>query len=178
MRFMRKDSSLFCWLMAMIIGVMMAPAAHAELMVGDVSLRATVGGMKATGGYVSIHNHGEHDDRLVGVTAAFAKKSEIHTMETVDGVMKMRPMANGLVIPAGEIMVLKPGGMHLMFMGLDEALAPGSMYQVILQFETAGDIRVKATAKRPGDIKVMMNHDDHDDHDEHTGHDDHSDHNH
>ena len=176
--------SLVC---AVVLIVGAASGAVADLMVGEVGLRATVGGMKATGGYVTIHNHGDQDDRLVGVQAPFAKRSEIHTMEAVDGVMKMRPVDGGLHIPAGGELVLKPGGQHLMFMGLTEALAPGSMHAVTLQFENAGLVTVMAQAKRPADLRAGMhsdhNHSGHDhsehehsDHDDHSGHDDHSDH--
>ena len=167
--------SMMC---AVLFVVGVTSGAVADLMVGEVGLRATVGGMKATGGYVTIHNHGHHDDRLVGVQAPFAKRSEIHTMETVDGVMKMRPVEGGLPIPAGGMVVLKPGGLHLMFMGLTAALAPGSMHEITLQFENAGAMTVTAHAKRPADLRSNQHVEhDHSEHD-HSDHGDHSEHNH
>lgn len=175
------------FLIMLVVALAHPMSAHAEIMVGEVSVRATVGGMQATGGYVSIHNHGDQDDRLVGVEAAFAERAEIHTMETVDGVMKMRPLAGGLALPAMSHVVLKPGGLHMMFMGLQGPIIPGSTHSITLQFERAGGITVTATGKRPGDIAVPAHgehsmhgdhaaHAGHDDHDDHKGHDDHKNH--
>ncbi len=138
--------------------------AGAHIMVDDVVIRATAGGMTATGGYATIRNHGDTDDRLVGVQADFAGKAEIHTMENVDGVMKMRPLANGVLVPASGMLTLAPGGKHLMFMALDGVMEPGSMKSVTLVFEKAGEIAVMAHVKKPGDIAKAG-------HDDHSGHD-------
>lgn len=161
-----------------LVNVSSLARADDRITIGEVTIRATVGNMSATGGYVTITNHGTESDRLVGVSAPFAKKSEIHMMEHVDGVMKMRAMANGAPIPAGSMLVLKPGGKHLMFMGLEDALAPNSMQTVTLQFEKAGAKTVRAHVKRPGDLKAMMDgkHSGHSDHGDHDGHDHHGDH--
>ena len=88
-------------------------------------------GMMATGGYLSLHNHGDSADRLTGVSAGFAK-SEIHEM-THDNGHEMRPVKDGVEIPAGGMVTLKPGGLHLMFMGLSEPLKPGRMLEVTLE---------------------------------------------
>ncbi len=62
---------------------------------------------------------GASADTLVSVSTPAAERGEIHDMTmTDDGVMKMRHLADGLEIPAGGTVELKPGGMHLMFLGL------------------------------------------------------------
>ena len=117
-----------------------------------VEIRATVPGMTASGGYVVIMNHGHMADRLVEVSADFAKKAEIHEMLNDNGVMKMRQRTQGIEIPAHGKVALKPGGMHLMFMGLTQTLNAGDELEVTLTFESGHVMTVPATVKRPGDI--------------------------
>ena len=119
-----------------------------------VQLRATVPGMTATGGYLTIHNQTGEADRLVGVTADFAAKAEIHTMVHDKGVMRMRALPNGIEIPAGGTVALAPGGLHLMLMGLDRTLEPGQTLEVELTFASGRTLRLSAHVKRPGDIAV------------------------
>ena len=101
-----------------------------------------------------IHNHGRKADRLIGVSAEFAAKSEIHEMIHDNGVMKMRPLDGGIEIPAGGMVTLKPGGMHLMLMGLAEPLEPGRMLEITLEFASGHSIRVPAHVKGPADITI------------------------
>ena len=141
---------------ALFIGLLASGAATASAMEGlkasDVQIRATTPGMTATGGYVTIHNHSDEADRLVGVAADFAAKAEIHTMANENGVMKMRPLPDGIEIPAGGMVELAPGGMHLMLMGLKQTLEAGQMLEVELTFASGRTLRLPAHVKRPGDI--------------------------
>ena len=93
--------------------------------------RATPPGAKAAGGFVTIVNGGEEDDRLISAEAAFAGRVELHTMDMTDGVMKMRHLPEGIPVPAGETVNLAPGGLHVMFMepgGADCRGRPGSRH--------------------------------------------------
>ena len=127
---------------------------HFKVETSDIQLRATMPGMAATGGYLTIHNHGHMADRLVGVSADFAAKSEIHEMIHDNGVMKMRPLSKGIEIPAGGMVMLKPGGLHLMFMGLAEPLKPGRMLEITLEFGSGHSVTVPAHVKGPADITI------------------------
>ena len=124
------------------------------LMASDVQVRATAPGMMATGGYLTIHNHSDKAARLVGVAADFATKAEIHSMVHENGVMKMRPLPEGIEIPAGGTVKLAPGGLHLMLMGLTQILQAGQMLEVELTFASGQTLRVPAYVKRPGEISV------------------------
>lgn len=104
--------------------------------------RATPTGAKAGGGYVSITNNGAVPDRLVAVATPIAAKAEIHQMKMDGGTMIMRPLTDGLSIPAGETVDLKPGGYHLMFMGLNSAIREGASVPVTLTFDGAGNVDV------------------------------------
>ena len=127
--------------------------------IGTVQIRATAPGMAVTGGYVTITNNGQAGDRLVGASAGFAKRVEIHEMIHDNGVMKMRQRSGGIEIPAGETVMLKPGGLHIMFMGLGETMAPGDMRDVTLEFASGHVVSVPAMVLKPGDIKMDDGHD-------------------
>jgi copper(I)-binding protein len=101
-----------------------------------------------TGGmFMTITNNTGAADRLVGGASTLAKAIEIH--ETIDdnGVMKMRPVPGGFEIPAGGKLELKPGGKHVMLIGLTAPLVEGQEVEVTLNFEKAGAITVKAPVK-------------------------------
>ena len=135
---------------------------HHGLMIKDVIIRATAPSAGATAGYLIIHNHTKADDRLIAVKADFARKSEIHEMKLVGDVMKMRPVEGGLLIPAGGMVLLKKGGNHLMFMGLNEQIKHEQNYEITLIFETAGEIKINAdTISLSGKASSKTGHADH-----------------
>lgn len=136
---------------------------HGELMLHDVFVRAVLPGSKVTAGYLDIINKGAGDDRLIGVALVGADKSEIHNMEVDNGIMKMRPLADGLIIPAGGKVSLKPGGLHLMFMKLTAMPKDGDMASLTLVFEEAGEITISVPVK-----KITMGHDHSKSHKDHS----------
>ena len=124
-----------------------APARAEEVKAGDLVItqawsRATPGGAKVGGGYLTIENKGTAPDRLIGGASDAAGKVEVHEMATTDGVMKMRPVEGGLTIEPGKTVKLAPGGFHLMIMELKSPLKQGGKLPVTLQFEKAGKVAV------------------------------------
>ena len=109
--------------------------------------RAAPEGAKVAAGYVVLKNHGPAADKLIAVTAEIARKAEIHEM-AVDGkgVMTMRPLAGGLEIPSRGEARLEPGGVHIMFMGLERNPKQGETFKGTLTFEKAGAIDVEFSA--------------------------------
>lgn len=105
--------------------------------------RATPGGARVGGGYLKITNTGAETDRLIGGSLPVAASVEVHEMSMTDGVMKMRKLDRGLEIKPGQSVELKPGGYHIMFMGLREGLKPGQPIKGTLQFEKAGVVEVE-----------------------------------
>ena len=93
-----------------------------DLTVTSPWTRATPGGAKIAGGYLKITNNGSSADRFLGAKSEATDRVEIHEMSMSDGVMKMRPLPNGLEIKPGETVELKSGGYHLMFMDLRQSL--------------------------------------------------------
>ncbi|MEM1364597.1 MAG: copper chaperone PCu(A)C [Pseudomonadota bacterium] len=121
--------------------------------VGDLTIdhpvaRATPPNGRVAGGYMTIRNAGSTDDLLLGGAAAYAGDVEVHTM-TMDGdVMKMRELTDGLPIPAGGEVKLRPGGLHVMFMDLAEPLADGEKREAVLRFRDAGEVTVTFNVER------------------------------
>jgi len=70
--------------------------------------------------------------------------------------MKMRLIEGGVPISTGEKLVLAPGGLHVMLMGLNTILAAGSQHNITLVFEKAGEVTLSATAKLPSEISSGM----------------------
>lgn len=106
--------------------------------------------------YLLITNTGDQPDRLLGGETAVAKVVEIHEIvEDERGVKQMRPLADGLEIPAGETVTLQPGGYHLMLIDLTEDLAPGQTFELTLTFAEAGEVtitvEVRARPQRPAE---------------------------
>lgn len=119
-----------------------------EVKIGDLTLvhpyaRATAPGAPVSGGYMTIHNAGSAPDYLIGGSADFAGKIEIHEMVMDGEVMKMRPVEGGLEIPAGGEVELKPGGYHVMFMGLNKQLNVDTYEKAKLVFKNAGEVEVE-----------------------------------
>lgn len=102
--------------------------------------RATPKGALVAAGYLTIENRGNSTDRLLSASASIAGKVEIHEMLDAGGVMRMRPVTEGLTIPAGGRLVLTPGGHHMMFLELRAPFSEGEQIPVALDFEKAGQI--------------------------------------
>ncbi len=105
--------------------------------------RATPGGAQVAGGYMKITNSGTDPDRLTGGTFPNAARFEIHEMKTEGSVVTMRPLPTGLEVKPGETVEFKPGGYHVMFMGLKQGLKEGQTVKGTLTFEKAGTIDVE-----------------------------------
>lgn len=99
-------------------------------------------GASVGAGYMAITNTGPRADTLIGGSVAFAERLELHEMAVVDGVMRMAPLADGLVVPPGETVTLRPGGDHVMFMGLTDPPVAGDAVEVTLRFAVAGDVEI------------------------------------
>ncbi len=113
-----------------------------ELEIEQPVIRATVPNAKVAGGFVIIKNKSAAADRLISGSANFAGRVEIHEMKVVDDIMKMRKMSDGLEIPAGGMVHLKPSGYHIMFMKLTGQMRKGEKQNVKLVFQDAGEIDV------------------------------------
>jgi hypothetical protein len=124
-----------------------ALAQPTQLEVDHAWARATPGKADNGAAYVTITS--PTADRLVSASTPVAKKAELHTMSMQGMVMKMRPIS-GVDIPAGQPVSLKPGGEHIMLMGLNEPLREGQSFPLALDFEKAGPRTVTVTVEKAG----------------------------
>jgi len=136
--------------LALAAGLVIASTAlaqPAQLEVNNAWARATAGKADTGVAYVAIQS--PTADRLMSLSTPAAKKAELHTMSMQGTVMKMRPLS-GLDIPAGQPVMLKPGGDHIMLMGLNKVLRPGETFPLTLDFEKAGSRTVTVTVEKAG----------------------------
>lgn len=118
------------------------PVKAGSLVIDRAWARATPAGASVAAGYLRITNDGKEADRLMGGEAPFAGRVEVHQMSMVNNVMHMRQLTEGLEIKPGQSVELKPGGYHLMFVGVKGRLLQGSHVKATLQFEKAGKVEV------------------------------------
>ena len=111
-------------------------------------IREAPKGKFATAGYLRITNSGKEERKLINVKADFAEISEFHLMEEEYGIMKMIPLEDGILIPAGSSVSLEPGGMHIMFMKLNTSLKLSEKQKINLTFENLGDISISMIVKK------------------------------
>ena len=105
--------------------------------------RATPPTAPSGGGFLMLTNTGKTADRLIAVKSPTAGKVEIHEMKMDGNVMRMRELEKGLEIPPGGSVELKPGGYHIMFMGLKAPFEKDTRVPATLVFEKAGSIDVE-----------------------------------
>ena len=112
--------------------------------------RATPKSATVAGGYLKITNTGSTPDRLIGGSVEVARKLEVHEMSMDGGVMKMRELKNGLEIPGGATVELRPGSVHIMMTNLSRPLSKGEKVKGSLTFEKAGKVEVEFTVEALG----------------------------
>lgn len=127
-----------------------------SLEIGQPWTRVTPKNAPVAGGYLKITNTGTTPDRLLGGSVEVAKRFEIHEMKMDGGVMKMRELKDGLEIPPGATVELKPGSYHIMMMNLSRPLAKGDRIKGTLTFEKAGKVDVEFAVEGIGGSPAGM----------------------
>jgi copper(I)-binding protein len=105
--------------------------------------RATAPGQSVGAGYVTIVNQSGTEDRLMAVTTDISTEVQLHTTSMEGGVMRMRQVVDGIVVPANGSVELKPRGLHIMFVGLKAPLEANATFLAELQFQKAGTMTVR-----------------------------------
>jgi periplasmic copper chaperone A len=137
-----------------IAGLAPRAVAHAytvgALSIGHPWTRATAPSAQVAAGYLTIENKGTQPDRLLSATFSGAAAVEVHEMAVEGGVMRMRELPKGIEIKPGQKVELKPGGYHLMFIGLKGGLTAGAKARGVLIFEQAGRLEVEFNVEAMG----------------------------
>jgi hypothetical protein len=139
--------------LAAVAIAIVAPVAAHDFEAGRLTLqhpwtRATTGQVGA--GFVEIVNAGKAPDQLLSASSTAADKVEIHTMTMDNGIMRMRPLPGGIAVPAGKTASLKPGGNHIMLIGLKAPLVEGALVPLTLNFAKAGPVKVQLKVEAAG----------------------------
>ena len=117
------------------------------LNIEDAWIRLTPPVSKNTAGYFKLINNTSSDVIIVSAESDAAKKAEIHDMKMVDGRMGMVHIPK-LTIKAGDTIELKPGGKHLMLMGLNNPVKDGQLIDVTLNYSDGNSQLVTIPVKR------------------------------
>ncbi len=137
-----------------LLGLAALAANANEFKLGAITIdhpyaRATAPGQPAGGGFLTLRNSGTAGDRLLSASAEVAKTVELHTMKMEGDVMRMRQV-EAIELPAGKAVELKPGGLHIMFIGLKAPLKKGDSFPLKLKFEKAGEVTVQVNVEAAG----------------------------
>lgn len=111
--------------------------------------RATPAAAPAGAAFLTVENPGAEADAIVGAAAPVAGVAELHTHAMEGGVMKMRKVER-IEVPAHGSVDLKPGGLHVMLIGLKAPLAEGQSFPLVLTFAKAGAVETTVTVEGIG----------------------------
>ncbi|PLX37848.1 MAG: hypothetical protein C0606_06180 [Hyphomicrobiales bacterium] len=145
----------------MLFGLAGGIAAASQATVGPLTVsgpfaRATPGAARAGIAYLTIRNAGGEPDRLVSAAADVSDRVELHTHIEDNGILRMRQV-EAIDVPANGMTALKPGGLHVMFIGLKAPLKKGQHFPLSLTFEKAGTVTIEMPV---GSIGAMRPEDD------------------
>lgn len=132
-----------------------APSYAKDMKAGDLTIhhpwaRPSIGNLPNGAAYMTLKNAGASDDVLESVSSPVAGKVEVHTHIRDDNVMRMRRVEDGVTVPANGEAKFAPGGLHVMFLGLNRRLEEGDTFPMTLKFRKAGDVEVEVTVEKPG----------------------------
>ena len=152
------------WLMGLVLMSVCAGAlAGGAIGVKDAYVRAVPPGQPNSASFMMLNNGSDHDRALVAAKSPAAKVVELHTHTMVDGMMRMRQVPK-IDLPAGKMVELKPGGLHVMLIGLTQDLKPGANVPVTLTFDDGSETTIEAPVKKvqmkmmKGGMKHNMQH--------------------
>jgi hypothetical protein len=131
------------------------PVQATKIMIKGPWARASIGRNGAA--FLTIVNEGKTDDMLVRVGSAVAKRVRLHSHKMDGNIMRMRALDH-VRVPAGATVTLKPGGHHVMLMGLTSKLKEGGAFLLTLEFRNAGRMQVTVKIGKMGAMGSAPDH--------------------
>jgi len=116
-----------------------------NLTLSDPWARAAKTQMSAA--YVVIQNKGTTQDRLIGASSPAADRVELHTTEMQGDIARMKKL-DAVELPPAQKAEFKPGGMHIMLIGVKQPLEEGQSIKITLQFEKAGNVELTVAVRK------------------------------
>jgi copper(I)-binding protein len=117
-----------------------------EIEVKDAYVRATPPGLPNSAAFMSVENNTDKDISIIKATSEVSKVVELHTHSMKDGVMKMYQVPK-IDVPAKGVTTLKPGGFHVMLIGLHKPLKVGEEVTLTLEFSNGESKTITAPVK-------------------------------
>lgn len=142
-------------LASLLLAVATIQSAHAQgqagraIVIEEPWARATPGGASTGAAYMTIVNKGGTADRLLSAATPVARDVQFHKVTEESGISRMREL-KAIDIASGTSVLLKPGNIHIMLVGLKQPLKQGESFPLTLEFETAGRIDVRVATARVG----------------------------
>jgi copper(I)-binding protein len=141
-------------LAALLIAPLSLAGANEALQVLDPYVRAVPAGQDQTAAYMTLRNGGQKSVALTQAASPAARAVELHTVVDEGGLKKMRPVPQ-IEIPAGGEVQLRPGGLHIMLIGLKEPLKEGARVAITLTFQDGSRREVSAPVRAIGSTLPM-----------------------
>lgn len=132
---------------ALLMGLPMASSAQqmsegTSIVVEKPWARASLGASRPGGAYLTIRNEGSDPISLIGLRADISGMASVHETRTKsDGVSSMAPV-DDIMIPAGGMIALEPGGYHAMLMQLKSPLVEGETFPLTLLFFDGTELEI------------------------------------
>jgi copper(I)-binding protein len=130
-----------------ISGTVVAESTIEGITITDPYVRAVPPGQPNSASFMTVTNAGGSDRALVGGSSPAAKVVELHTHTMEGGMMRMRQVEK-IDLPAGKDVSLKPGGLHVMLIGLKQNLTPGENVPITLKFADGSELMVDAPVRK------------------------------
>jgi len=121
--------------------------AEDNIVISDAWVREVPPGTSVSALYMTIENKGNQDDKLTTMSSDVAESTELHISKVDENGVATMEMIKILDLPSGEAVELKPGGMHVMLIGLKESLVGKDSVRINLNFEKSGDVQIEAPVK-------------------------------
>lgn len=137
----------FAYFAVAILAILSLGAQAGEMTISDSYVRAVPPGQPNSAVFMSINNQSAHDRSLVGAESPVADVVELHTHLNEGGMMRMRRI-DRIELPAGEMVMLQPGGLHVMLLGLKQTLAPGALVDLTLIYNDGERVVIQAPVRR------------------------------
>ena len=131
-----------------------ATSAADDVTVTDPYVRAVPPGQPNSAAFMQLQNKSTTRHAIVNAESPVSKVVELHTHINEDGVMKMRQVKQ-IDVPAQGKTILKPGGLHVMFLGLKSELKPDQLVPVTLIFEDGSKTTIHAKVRK---MEMHMKH--------------------
>lgn len=128
--------------------------ANEAIIIEEPFARAVPPGQPNSAAFMTLKNESSDIVRIISATSNVSEVTELHTHTEVDGVMQMRQI-DAIEIPAEGMTELKPGGLHVMLIGLTQNLAEGDTVEVTLNFEDGSNRLLEVPVKH---VMPMMQH--------------------